>query len=145
MNRRDLIWAIITVLVSIILAVLFYGSDGTLSVNIYDTYFVIANSHFWFGIMILVFSVSYLVKCFNDRFLSKSSNVVLLISLGLATFMMVPIGQFLFMASGYANTLNASPTAEFWKKIYYGFLFFYGLLIAIFGISAFKTGKNGKS
>lgn len=144
MKIRDNLWLAITVILSVSFSMLSYDSEGLLDINIHDTYFVISNEYFWVWITITIFSLSYLLKCLLNGFSSKPSNLILLISLGLGTLIMIPVSQFVYMVSGCDDTLKDTSTANFWKNIYYGFVAFYILFFAVFGFSTFKTGQNWK-
>lgn len=142
MKKRDWVWLVATITFSILFCIMLSGSSGTLDINIYDTYFVIANEYLWISLFVLIFSISYTVKNLLEGYSKKNSNLILLASLFLCIFFSIPVSQFFFMVSGHNDTLHETPTADFWSKIYLAFKTVYFLVLIFFGYSTFKTGQN---
>ncbi|WP_435623769.1 hypothetical protein [Flagellimonas sp.] len=85
MKKKEVYWLIGTLGLAIFFTILLFGMDGfdpdaTLEINIHDTYFVIANSHFVLLIFILTFFWVYLFRIVRRRFKNLTVNLILLVT-----------------------------------------------------------------
>ena len=100
MRKKEIFWLIGTTILVLILNTLIFGIDGlksdsTLDINIHDTYFVIANSHFIQLFGVLVFFGIYLVRTLRRNFKNLTANLILMISTILLILVLIGIDSIL--------------------------------------------------
>jgi heme/copper-type cytochrome/quinol oxidase subunit 1 len=84
LKRKEILWLIGTALFVLILNFSLFGVDGFKSdsvtdINVYDTYFVIANFHFILLLSVLIFFSVYLSRMLRRNFKNITVNLIFMI------------------------------------------------------------------
>ena len=96
MKNKDLFWCLGTALLVLVLNLLIFGfdvinSDANLTLNVHDTYFVIAKYHLALLLSLFVFFAIYLVRTLHYSFKNLIANLILMLSTLLLILILIGI------------------------------------------------------
>ena len=84
MKQKEIYWLFGTIILILILTLIIFWIDGfksdaTLSINIYNTYYVISNYQIIPLLFIGIFFVVYLLRAIKQRFKNNIVNIILIV------------------------------------------------------------------
>lgn len=155
MRRKEIFWLIGTIAFVLITDILVFGigelkAESVLDINIHDTYFVIANSHFILLFGVLIFFTVYLLRMLRRKFKNLTANLIFMISNILLSLIIVQIISVVNSVSEFPSTTGyPSLSGETVKQVGNGLgiltiiLFIMQILLMILlAFCGFKTGLN---
>lgn len=158
MKKKELFWLLGTILFTISINFLLFGSDGlpsesTFNINIHDTYLVIDHLLLILLLSVFIFFNLYLVRVLLQKFKNTTTNLIFLISnvllILIFTKILLIIHSISNIPSVIASTnagdeiiLQENDTLNVIINICYSVQMLLVLLLAFFG---FKTGLHYKN
>ena len=154
MNRKEIFWLIGTVGLVLVLTLVLFGLDGfnpdsTFDINIYDTYFVIANIQMVPLIMIFTFFIIYFFRTIRQSFRNTTSNFILIIATILFVIVLgrtIGILDFFGRPTNYTEIIgNKNPVGDALTILSNSLFIIQISLLLLLVYSGFKTGQNYKA
>tara|TARA_R110000868_G_scaffold244035_2_gene500161 strand:+ start:2008 stop:2487 length:480 start_codon:yes stop_codon:yes gene_type:complete len=156
LKRKELYWILGTSILVIILNLFFFGknafiADGTININIHDTYFVLANLHFVSLLSIFVFFIVYLIRSIINRYENVTVNIVLIAT---TIALILIIGGIISISDMFSQSFNTpenfsstgakSPVSEILNNLSKILFYVQIVLLVLLAYSGFKAGQNYK-
>ncbi|MEK6155676.1 hypothetical protein WIW50_20620 [Flavobacteriaceae bacterium 3-367] len=162
MRRKEIYWLLGTIALVLILNLAIFGIDGfktdsTFSLNVHDTYYVLANVQFLLLLFILIFFGVYSIRTLGRNFKNLTANLILMIASILLILLIASVNSIIDsliqQTSGWTiypplGSEEIEPEVKPYENNFEVFsntmLIVQILLLILLGYCGFKTGLNYK-
>lgn len=157
MRKKETFWLFGTCSFILVLIIIIFGWNGLkpnadTSINVYDTYYVIATIYPIVFLATLIFFGVYLIRMLRRNFKNRTANLIFMISDIVLIFIFTLLITLVSSLREIPGTTVYPPlsggtvehTGNGWNTIYFVLLIFQPILILLLVLSGIKTGLHYK-